>query len=32
VARFEGQLATLDGAAAPSLTTDDLAVCVVEVG
>lgn len=31
VARFEGQLAMLDGAAAPSLTTDDLAVCVVEV-
>lgn len=32
VARFEGQLAALEGAAAPSLTTDDLAVCVVEVG
>ncbi len=32
VARFEGQLSALDGAAAPSLTTDDLAVCVVEVG
>jgi hypothetical protein len=32
VARFEGQLATLEGAAAPALTTNDLAVCVVEVG
>jgi hypothetical protein len=32
VARFEGQVASLDGAAVPSLTTDDLAVCVVEVG
>lgn len=29
--RLAGQLASLDGAAAPALTTDDLAVCVVEV-
>ena len=31
IARYEAQLAGLDSAAAPSLTTDDLAVCVVEV-
>lgn len=29
--RFDAQLASLQSAAAPSLTTDDLAVCVVEV-
>ncbi len=29
--RFATQIASLDGAAMPSLTTDDLAVCVVEV-
>ncbi len=29
--RFDAQLAGLQSAAAPSLTTDDLAVCVVEV-
>lgn len=30
-ARYEAQLANLESAAAPSLTTDDLAVCVVDV-
>ncbi|GGD24679.1 DEAD/DEAH box helicase [Nocardioides daphniae] len=30
-ARYEAQIAGLESAAAPSLTTDDLAVCVVEV-
>lgn len=31
VARYEAQCASLASAASPSLTTDDLAVCVVEV-